>query len=160
VDTNARVRPTWWISLIAVTMISLLAVAAYLVRVSTINEMETTRVNASPFAATTSESGSPFSLPFGLSGAAGGNESMSAGPFTLPGDAAQDSRQADERAASETMADRIFAYKLTFAILSLVFVGVQLIGIIIIVVVVPITAFIIKLSAMQCGIIPSSRCIP
>jgi len=130
VHHNAKVRPTWWTSAIAVTMIGVLAVAAYLVRVSTINEMETTRVNASPFAAAAaSESGSPFSLPFGLSGPAGASESASSGPFTLPGDAALDSRQANERAASESVADRIFAYKLTFAILSVVFVGVQIIGI-------------------------------
>jgi len=133
VHHNARVRPTWWTSLIAVTMISVLAVAAYLVRVSTINEMETTRVNASPFAAASAESASPFSLPFGLSAglstATSAGESVAIGPFTLPGEAAQDSRQANERAASETVAERIFAYKLTFAILSVVFVGVQIIGI-------------------------------
>jgi len=129
VHHNARVRPTWWTSAIAVTMISVLAVAAYLVRVSTINEMETNRVNASPFAGASSDSTSPFALPFGLSGSSNAGESVTIGPFTLPGEAAQDSREASERAASETVAERIFAYKLTFAILSVVFVGVQIIGI-------------------------------
>jgi len=131
VHHNAKVRPTWWITLFAVTLIGLLAVAAYLVRVSTINEMETVRVHASPFAGASADSVSPFSLPFGLSGLPRATDAATVGPFTLPGEAAQDSRQADERAASETVAERIFAYKLTFAILSLVFVGVQIIGVII-----------------------------
>ena len=116
VQHNATVTPTWWKTIIAVVLISVFAVGAYLIRSSTINEMETQQVNASPYSM--SESDSPFS--------SGGNS-----PFELPSEAVADGQQADERAASEVADDRIFAYKLTFIILSVIFVGVQIIGVLI-----------------------------
>ncbi|VXC96200.1 conserved membrane hypothetical protein [Pseudomonas sp. 8Z] len=115
VQHNAMVTPTWWKTIIAICLISIFAVGAYLIRSSTINEMETQQVNASPFS---QDSASPFS--------AAGNS-----PFELPEEAAADGQQADDRAASEVAGDRIFAYKLTFIILSVIFVGVQIIGVLI-----------------------------
>ena len=116
VKHNAMVTPTWWTTIIAICLISIFAVGAYLIRSSTINEMETQQVNASPFS---QQSASPF----------GGAASNS--PFELPEEAVTDGQQADERAASEVAGDRIFAYKLTFIILSVIFVGVQIIGVLI-----------------------------
>lgn len=115
VQHNAMVTPTWWKTIIAISLITIFAVGAYLIRSSTINEMETQQVNASPFS---QDSASPFS-------AAGHS------PFELPGEAVADGQQADERASSEVAGDRIFAYKLTFIILSVIFVGVQIIGVLI-----------------------------
>jgi len=129
VQHNARVRPVWWKSVIAVAMISILAVGAYLIRASTINELETEQVNGSPFASAPAESGLSLNLPFPA--AATGSGGITIGPFTLPGGASQDNREADQRAAGEVIAERIFAYKLTFIILSVIFVGVQIIGILI-----------------------------
>jgi len=120
VQHNANVSPTWWKSGIAVVLIAVLAIGAYLIRTSTINELETEQVNASPYAAMSAQAqgDSPF------------NATLS-GPFTLPGEAVEDNREADQRAASEVISERIFAYKLTFIILSVIFVGVQIIGILI-----------------------------
>jgi len=131
VQHNARVRPVWWKSVIAVAMIAILAVGAYLIRASTINELETEQVNGSPFAAAPAESGLSLNLPFPAATGNSGGGAMTIGPFTLPGAASQDNREADQRAASEVIAERIFAYKLTFIILSVIFVGVQIIGILI-----------------------------
>jgi len=114
VPHNARVTPVWWKTTIAIVLISVLAIGAYLIRASTINSLETELVNASPFASAPAQTGS-----------------MSIGPFTLPGGAAQDNQQADQRAVDEVLAERIFAYKLTFIILSVIFVGVQIIGVLI-----------------------------
>lgn len=117
VQHNATVTPTWWKSGVAVALILILAVGAYLIRASTINELETQQVNDSPYAQT--ESNDPFS-------AASSNS-----PFELPADAVADGQAADQRANSEVAGDRIFAYKLTFIILSVIFVGVQIIGVLI-----------------------------
>jgi len=118
---NANVSPTWWKSGIAIVLIAFLAIGAYLIRTSTINELETEQVNASPYASLFAQGGedSPFSA------------TQSIGPFTLPDEAVEDNQQADQRAVSEVISDRIFAYKLTFIILSVIFVGVQIIGILI-----------------------------
>lgn len=116
VQHNAKVTPTWWKSIIAISLIAVFAIGAYLIRASTINEMETQQVNASPFAQ--SEIASPFAT-------SGGS------PFDLPDEAVADGQRADERAASEIASDRIFAYKLTFIILSVIFIGVQIIGVLI-----------------------------
>lgn len=116
VQHNATVTPVWWKTVIAIVLIGVFAIGAYLIRSSTINEMETQQVNASPFAS--SEQTSPFTSP-------------SDSPFELPSAAQADGQQADDRAASEIADDRIFAYKLTFIILSVIFVGVQIIGVLI-----------------------------
>jgi len=121
VPHNANVRPSWGKSAIAIILIAVLAVGAYLIRASTINELETEQVNASPYAATSVQG----------SGASPFDSATRIGPFALPGAAAQDNEQADQRAASEVVSERIFAYKLTFIILSVIFVGVQIIGILI-----------------------------
>lgn len=107
VQHNATVTPTWWKTIIAIVLISVFAIGAYLIRASTINEMETQQVNASPYS---SEADSPFELP---------------------SEAVADGQKADERAASEVASDRIFAYRLTFIILSVIFIGVQIIGVLI-----------------------------
>lgn len=116
VQHNATVTPTWWKSGIAVILIVILAVGAYLIRASTINELETQQVNDSPYAQ--NDAASPF--------ASAGNS-----PFEVPAEAAADGQAADQRASSEVAGDRIFAYKLTFIILSVIFVGVQIIGVLI-----------------------------
>lgn len=115
VQHNATVTATWWKTIIAIVLISVFAIGAYLIRASTINEMETQQVNASPYSA---EADSPFAEP-------------SNSPFELPSEAAVDGQKADERAASEVASDRIFAYRLTFIILSVIFIGVQIIGVLI-----------------------------
>lgn len=115
VQHNATVTPTWWKTIIAIVLISVFAIGAYLIRASTINEMETQQVNASPYSTGTD---SPFAEP-------------SSSPFELPSEAVADGQKADERAASEVASDRIFAYRLTFIILSVIFIGVQIIGVLI-----------------------------
>lgn len=117
VQHNAKVKPTWGKSGIAVVLIAILAVGAYVIRASTINEMETLQVNDSPYAQP--ESADPFST------------ASSSSPFELPGEALADGQAADERAKSEVAQDRILAYKLTFFILSVIFIGVQIIGVLI-----------------------------
>jgi len=109
-------------TIIACIGIALIAVFAYFIRSTTLNEMETERVNASPYAALSAQAGddSPFSTP-----------ELSIGPFTLPDEAAEDSQRADQRAASEVMSERILGYKLTFIMLSVIFIGVQIVGIMI-----------------------------
>lgn len=114
VKHNATVSPTWWTTIIATALILTLAIGAYFIRASTINELETQQVNGSPYA-----SGSGSAL------------TPDASPFQLPSEATADGQAADQRAASEVAGDRIFAYKLTFFILSVIFIGVQIIGILI-----------------------------
>ncbi|KTT40390.1 hypothetical protein RSA46_08060 [Pseudomonas oryzihabitans] len=114
VKHNASVSPTWWTSIIATALILILAVGAYFIRSSTINELETQQVNGSPYASGSTSGFTP-----------------DASPFQLPSEAKADGQAADQRAASEVAGDRIFAYKLTFFILSVIFIGVQIIGVLI-----------------------------
>jgi len=111
----------WKLSVGTIIFIAVFAVIAYFIRASTINEMETELVNASPYAVSPAQAGNDS--PFG--------NAISIGPFTLPVEAEKDNREADQRAASEIISDRIFAYKMTFILLSVIFVGVQFIGIMI-----------------------------
>jgi len=115
---NNDITPSWGLSIGTIALIVIFAVIAYFIRASTINEMETELVNASPYAAISAQAGndSPFDTP------------ISIGPFTLPSEAERDNQEADLRAASEIISDRIFAYKMTFILLSVIFVGVQVIG--------------------------------
>jgi len=127
VNHNADIAPNWGYTITAVSLIAFIAVFAYFIRSSTLNQMETELVNASPYAALSAQSGddSPFSTPSLSIGP------VTIGPFTLPDEAAEDSQRADQRAASEVMSERILGYKLTFIMLSVIFIGVQIVGVII-----------------------------
>jgi len=126
-EHDADMAPSWKWTIIACIGIALIAVFAYFIRSTTLNEMETELVNASPYAALAAQAGddSPFSTPSLTIGP------VTIGPFTLPDEAAEDSHEADQRAASEVMSERILGYKLTFVMLSVIFIGVQIVGIMI-----------------------------
>jgi len=126
-EHDAEMAPSRKWTIIACIGITAIAVFAYFIRSSTLNQMETELVNASPYAALSAQAGddSPFSTPSLSIGP------VTIGPFTLPGEAAEDNHEADQRAASEVMSERILGYKLTFVMLSVIFIGVQIIGIMI-----------------------------
>jgi len=125
VEHDADMAPSRKWTIIACIGITAIAVFAYFIRSSTLNQMETELVNASPYAALSAQAGndSPFSTPSLSLGP------LTIGPFTLPDEAAADNHEADQRAASEVMSERILGYKLTFILLSVIFVGVQIFGI-------------------------------
>lgn len=114
VPHDVDVKGSWWITAIAVTLITVFAVGAYWIRSLTINELETGQVNNSLFAEQSSFNG---------------GASMSI--FDLPKEAQNAGKAADERAAREILSDRIQAYKTTFVILSVIFVGIQIVGILV-----------------------------
>jgi len=127
VEHDVDIAPSWKWTIIACIGIALIAIFAYFIRSTTLNEMETELVNASPYAALSAqgEGDSPFSTPSLSIGP------VTIGPFTLPDEAEHDNQQADQRAASEIASERILGYKLTFVMLSVIFIGVQIVGIMI-----------------------------
>lgn len=110
---NAKVGPSWVMSIIAVLLIAIFAFGAYWIRSLTINELETVMVNGPSFETQMDSADGDISL------------------FALPEEAMNDAHKADSLAQGEAMSARIQAYKTTFLILSVIFVGIQIVGILV-----------------------------